>query len=62
MSSVPKPWEDYATASAEALGLTLEPAWKTAVAMNLETIFKMAALVDEFELPDDIEPAAIFEA
>jgi Protein of unknown function (DUF4089) len=55
-------WEDYAAASAEALSLTLEPAWKAAVAANLETIFKMAASVDEFELPDDIEPAAIFEA
>jgi hypothetical protein len=62
MTSAPEPWEGYAAASAEALGLTLEPDWKAAVAANLETIFKVAALVDEFELPDDIEPAAIFEA
>jgi Protein of unknown function (DUF4089) len=55
-------WEDHAVASAEALGVALEPVWKEAVAANLETIFKVAAFVDEFELPDDTEPAAIFEA
>jgi hypothetical protein len=55
-------WEDYAAASAKALGLALEPGCKAAVGANLETIFKMAAPFDEFELPDDIEPAAIFEA
>jgi Protein of unknown function (DUF4089) len=55
-------WESYAAVSAEALGLALEPDWKAAVAANLETIFKIAALVDGFELPDDIEPSPVFEA
>jgi Protein of unknown function (DUF4089) len=55
-------WESYAAVSAKALGLTLEPDWKAAAAANLETIFKIAALVDGFELPDDIEPSPVFEA
>jgi hypothetical protein len=55
-------WESYVAVSAKALGLALEPDWKEAAAANLETIFKIAALVDGFELPDDIEPSPVFEA
>jgi Protein of unknown function (DUF4089) len=55
-------WESYVSVSAKALGLTLEPEWKAAAAANLEMIFKIAALVDGFELPDDLEPAPVFEA
>jgi hypothetical protein len=62
MTSALKSWEEYVTASAGALNLVIEPAWKTAIAANLQTVFKIAASVDEFELPEDIEPAAIFEA
>jgi hypothetical protein len=62
MASETASWEDYVSASAKALGLTLEPSWKAGTCANLETIFKAAALVDEFELPDGIEPAPVFEA
>jgi hypothetical protein len=55
-------WENYIDTSAKALGLSLEPNWKPAIAANLETIFKIAAAVDAFELPDETEPAPIFEA
>jgi hypothetical protein len=55
-------WENHVAALANVLGLILEPDWKAAAAANLETIFKIAALVDGFELPDDIEPAPVFEA
>ncbi len=55
-------WEDYVAFAARALGLALEPSWKMAASANLETIFKIAALVDSFSLPDDIEPAPVFEA
>jgi 1-carboxybiuret hydrolase subunit AtzG-like protein len=47
-------------ASAQALGLTLDPSWETGVAFNLQLILRHAALVDEFPLPDDAEPAPIF--
>jgi len=49
-------------ASARSLGLPLQPAWKPAVKANLEVTLKHAALIAEFELPDDVEPAPIFTA
>jgi hypothetical protein len=55
-------WEEFVNASAKALGLTLEPSWREIACANLQTIFKMAALVEEFQLPNDIEPAPVFEA
>lgn len=50
------------TANAQALGLSLDPAWHESVAFNLRLILRHAALVDEFKLPDDAEPAPIFHA
>ena len=49
-------------AGAQALGLTLEPAWHPSVAFNLRLILRFGTLVDEFELPDDAEPAPVFHA
>jgi 1-carboxybiuret hydrolase subunit AtzG-like protein len=49
-------------ASASALALTIEPAWKSSVRTNLQVIFAQAALFCDFELPDDAEPAPIFKA
>jgi len=49
-------------ASARALGLTLDPAWHRSVAVNLRLILRFGALVDEFALPDDTEPASVFHA
>ena len=50
------------TANAQALGLTLDPAWHKSIAFNLRLILRHAALVDEFALPDDAEPAPVFHA
>jgi hypothetical protein len=52
----------FVAASAQALGLTLDPAWHDSIAFNLRLILRHAALVDEFALPDDAEPAPIFHA
>lgn len=49
-------------ANAQALGLTLDPSWEAGVKFNLQLILRHAALVDEFPLPDDAEPAEIFLA
>jgi hypothetical protein len=49
-------------ASARALRLTLDPAWQANVKFNLELILRHSALVDEFPLPDDAEPAPVFHA
>ena len=54
-----RPWSPP---SAQALGLTLDPSWQAGVKFNLQLILRHAALVDEFPLPDDAEPAPIFHA
>jgi hypothetical protein len=54
--------DDFVAAAAVALGLPLEPEWRAAVKANLDVTLKHAALVAEFALPDDAEPAPIFKA
>ena len=49
-------------AAAKAMGLPIEPAWKPAIKANLQVSLRLAALVEEFELPDEAEPAPVFEA
>jgi hypothetical protein len=49
-------------ASAHALRLAIDPAWLGGVKFNLQLILKLGALVDEFSLPDNIEPAPVFHA
>jgi hypothetical protein len=50
------------TTSAQALGISLDLAWREAIAFNLRLILHHAKLVDEFQLPDCIEPAPVFYA
>jgi len=49
-------------AGTHALRLPLEPAWYGGVKFNLQLIMRLAALVDEFPLPDAAEPAPVFHA
>jgi len=49
-------------ASARALDLPLEPAWRPAVKGNLDVTLRLAALFTDFPLPDDAEPAPVFVA
>jgi len=54
--------EAFIDAVSASLGLGIDPAWKPAVRANLEVTLRFAKLVDEFPLPDEIEPAEIYEA
>jgi hypothetical protein len=56
------PLDDFITASAAALAVPIEPAWRPAVRGHLEVTLRLARLVDGFELPDDAEPAPVFRA
>ena len=56
------PLDDFIAASARTLALTVRPEWRATVKANLDVTLKHAALVAEFELPDDAEPAPIFTA
>jgi hypothetical protein len=49
-------------ASAQALALPLDPAWKGAIKTNLDVTLRMAAAFADFPLPDDAEPAPVFTA
>ena len=54
--------DDYIDAVAKALALPVEDSWRPAVRANLEVSLRLARLVDEFSLPDEIEPASVFTA
>jgi hypothetical protein len=56
------PLDDFISAASQTLALPVEPAWQPAVKMNLAVILRQAAMVTEFSLPDDAEPAPVFEA
>ena len=40
----------------------IEPEWRESIIFNLGLIMRIAALVDEFALPDDAETAPIYRA
>jgi hypothetical protein len=60
--TTPDALDQFIDAAAPALGLPVEPAWKPAIRQHLEVTFRMAALVEGFELPDEAEPAPVFAA
>jgi hypothetical protein len=53
--------EAHVDAAAMLIGLPLDPAHRPGVVLNLERIAQMAALVMEFALPDETEPAPVFK-
>jgi hypothetical protein len=58
----PDAMETLLAAGAQALALPIDPAWRAEVKLNLQLIFRYAALVEEFALPDETEPAPVFRA
>jgi putative aminopeptidase FrvX len=52
--------EAYVDAAAALIGLPIDPAHRPGVVVNLDRIAQMAALVMEFALPDEAEPAPVF--
>ena len=50
---------DAAIASA---GLTIDPQWRAGIDAHYEAIAKAAALVMEFPLDDELDPAPVFSA
>lgn len=47
-------------ATAPLLQLQITPDYRPGVKQNLKTAAKMAALVQQVKLPDDIEPAPVY--
>ncbi len=50
----------YLTASATALGLSIDPAWRAGVAANLRVLFAAASLLEDAPIGPHTEPAPIF--
>ena len=49
-------------AAAKALELPIEPDWLPAIKANLEVTLRLGNEVAAFQLPDEAEPAFVFEA
>jgi hypothetical protein len=62
MATGEDPLDTYIDAASALLGLAIEPGWKPAVRANLAVTLRLAAQVGEFSLPDEAEPAPVFEA
>jgi hypothetical protein len=54
--------DDFITAAADALALPVDPAWRPAVRTHLEITLSLGKSIEEFDLPDDAEPAPVFRA
>jgi hypothetical protein len=63
---VAKPKIDFidllVAATAQALGLIIDPAWRDGVRFNFRLALDHAARVEEFPLSADAEPAPVFHA
>jgi hypothetical protein len=58
----PHPLDPFIAAGARALELKIDKAWLPAVRSHLEVTLRHGALVTGFALPDETDPAPVFEA
>jgi hypothetical protein len=56
------PLDEMVEAGAQALGIPLDTQWTAEVKAQLQVILRHGALVAEFPLPDELEPAPVFKA
>lgn len=56
------PLDGFLDAAARALAFPIEDEWRAAIKANLTVNLAMGAMVAEFPLPDETEPAPIFRA
>jgi hypothetical protein len=56
------PLDGFIEATARVLALPIEPQWLPDIKANLAVTLRAAALVADFALPDESEPAPIFRA
>lgn len=52
---------DYVNYTAQLIDLPIAPEYLSGVVENMTRIVAVAALVNEFELPEEIEAAPVFE-
>ena len=54
--------DEHLTSTTESLGIPVDPAWLPTIRANLDITRRMAALVLAHPLPDEAEPAPLFQA
>jgi hypothetical protein len=54
--------DQFIEAAGTALDLPIEPEWLPAIKANLEVTLRLGNQVASFPLPDEAEPAFVFEA
>jgi hypothetical protein len=57
-----KALESYIMAASAALGIPIEDAWMPTIRTNLAATLRISSLMADFELPDESEPAPVYEA
>jgi|SRR5262245_14438231 hypothetical protein len=60
--SAPDQLDQFISIAAQGLGLRVEKSWMKPVRANLRVTLDLVAMVAEFPLPDDAEPAPVFRA
>jgi hypothetical protein len=58
----PDPLDAFIASAATALGLQIDRTWLPAVRGNVEVTLRHGARVASFALPDETEPAPVFQA
>jgi hypothetical protein len=56
------PLDSWILAAAPGLGLKVEKSWMAAVRTNLRVTLDQGVMVADYPLPDDAEPAPVFQA
>lgn len=62
MPDADDPLDRYIDSASQVLNLPVAPQWRDAIKANLKVTLAHAANVASCQLPDDAEPAPIFEA
>ncbi len=55
-------FDKWVDSMASVLGFSIPPEDRAAVIFNLQVTMRNAALVDSFDIGDDVEPAPVFSA
>jgi hypothetical protein len=58
----PDDFDAWLDANAALLGITVAPEWRNAVRLHLRITRDMAQSVLDFQLPDEADPAPVFQA
>jgi hypothetical protein len=54
--------DQFIEAAAKALDLPIDPTWSPTIKANLQVTLRLGREVAEFTLPNEAEPAFVFEA